>query len=141
MAVEAAEHQVQFGDSQGSATPRVRGIFHDCSGKVCLAQPAVERQPGIDFDLILDVNSNEAAVWILQQRRDRSASIAVNYMEELIVLLSETVEARARVIGPLDPRHGPLASFIFRSAILRRGAWEIVETTYVVGAVVMEERR
>src|SRR5260221_13283953 len=60
-------------------------------------------------------------------------------MEELIVLLSEAVETYARVIGSLNPRHRPLAPFIFRGAVLRCSTREIIWIAYVVGAVVMEE--
>ncbi len=62
-------------------------------------------------------------------------------MKELVVLLSETVEAYPRVIGSLNPRHGPLAPFIFRGAVLRCSTREIIWIAYVVGAVVMEEWR
>src|SRR5580693_8778040 len=106
---------------------------------MCLAEPAVERQPGIDFDLILRVDRDQAPVRILRQRCDRGAPIVVNHVEELIVLLSETVKARARVIWPRNPRHRPLSPFVFGGAVLRGGAWEIVWIAYIVGAVVMEE--
>src|ERR1700738_4773961 len=139
MAVEATEHPVQFGDSQRSANARTRRIFHHSSGKVCLAQPSVERQPGSNFDLILCVDSDKAAVRILRQRCNLAAPIVVNDMEKLIVLLSETVETYACVIGSLNPRHGPLAPFIFGGTVLRCSTGEIIWIAHVVGAVVMEE--
>src|SRR5229473_5008128 len=89
MTVEATEHPVQFGDSQRSPNARTRRIFNHGTGKVCLAQATIEGQPGIDFDLVLNIDSDEATVWILRQGRNRATPIVVNHVEKLIVLRSE----------------------------------------------------
>src|SRR5260370_19626963 len=111
--VEAAEHPIQFRNPQRSADARARGIFDHHTGEMRLAQPAVQRQPGIDLELILLVSSDQAAVRILLHRPYDAASIVVNDVEKLVVLLSETVETHARVVPLLNPGHSRLAPLIF----------------------------
>src|SRR6267378_3753327 len=106
-----------------------------------LTQPAVERQPRSDFELVLSVNSDEAAVGILRQWRDRAAAIVVDHVKELSILLGEAVETEARVIAPFDPGNARLPAFVFRGAVLRCGAGYVVRVAAVVGAVVMKEGR
>src|SRR5260370_34748596 len=104
-----------------------------------LTQPAVEREPRSDFELVLDKCGNQTAGWTL--RLGEIAPVAVNHMEKLIILLGEAVETHPCVVTPFDQGDIRLSTSIFRGTVLRGGAGHVVRIAAVVDAVVVEERR
>ena len=74
-------------------------------------------------------------------RNDKAAPVVINDVKKLIVLLSKAVEPHPRIVAPLDPGDIRLAASVFRGAVLRRGAGDVIRIAPVVGAVVVKERR
>src|SRR5258708_217742 len=107
-----------------------------------LAEAGIEREPRSGPELVLNKCGDQAAGGILRERRGgRTAAIVLKDMEELIVLLRETVETHPRVVAAFDPRDVRLPASIFRAAGFRCGAGCVERIAAVVGAVVVKEGR
>src|SRR5258708_36165968 len=99
-----------------------------------LAEAGIEREPRSGPELVLNKCGDQAAGGILRERRDdRTAAIVINDMEELSVLLRETVQTRPRVVASFYPRDVRLPASIFRRAVLLCGAGWVGQVAAVVG--------
>ncbi len=110
MAVKAAENPMKFGNLHGSAYARARGVLGEFAGKMRLAEPGVQREPGSWLELVLDKCGNQAASGTLPL--GEIAAVGIKHAEELIVLLRETVKAHPRVVASFNPGNIRLATFV-----------------------------
>src|SRR5712692_4169064 len=107
-----------------------------------LAYSRIEREPGGGAKLIFQIEGRKRPRKIFGvAKRRRSAAVVEQQIEQLRVLLGETVETRAGVISTLNIGEGGLAPFIFGRVGLRCSRGRIVRTADVIGAIEMVERR
>src|SRR5260370_31322331 len=110
MVGRAGDSPMRSRGREGSVWWWGRGVLGEFAGKMRLAEPGVQREPGSWLELVLDKCGNQAASGTLPL--GEIAAVGIKHAEELIVLLRETVKAHPRVVASFNPGNIRLATFV-----------------------------
>ncbi len=141
MAVKAAEHPVEMGDGHGGAGSGAGGVFCKGSREMGLAHTAHQGEPRCDFEFVLEEKRLQAArdaFWVAKILI--VAPVVEQAAEDLVVVLSEAIEAKLNFVSGEGCAERGLTSRVARAVVISRAdgiIWPAVE----IGAVEVEKGR
>ena len=141
LAPEASQHPVQMRDANRPAQPRARRVLRDGAGEVRQPHARGERQPTQRLVLVFQEQRFQmpGCDSVLGERKSRA--VVGDQVDGLVVMLSESVQADARVVPRCHRAEHDLRAGVLRAAVLRGADRRVVRVAVVIGAVVVIERR
>src|SRR5882672_3839566 len=150
-AVEGAENPVQFRHAKSCADARIDVVFSEPTRKMRIAEPAVESEPIGDAVLVFREEREEPASWVFRLAKRRTGAVSGHEAKECVVLLRESIEARARIVLATRDSKSHEATFIVRVMVIGRNdarifaagrqTWIRAIIAVIGGAIPMVERR